>query len=73
MVATLPAVTERSWDEKHVLLPVLFVNAAGTKLPSSGFYESLTTYRPEDDQSDPETAARRERERVYAAYPPDRQ
>lgn len=59
MVATLRAVTERSWQEKRVLLPVLVVNAGGKKLPSSGSYESLTIYRPEDDQSDPGKAARR--------------
>ncbi|SIM58491.1 hypothetical protein SAMN04489832_0804 [Micromonospora cremea] len=73
MVATLIAVAECSWAERHVLLPVLAVKAGRNGLPSSGFYESLTTYRPEDDQSDPRRAARRERERVYAAYPPDQQ
>jgi hypothetical protein len=69
MVDTLIAVGARSWAEKGVLLPVLVVNAGRNGLPSSGFYESLTQYRPNDDQSDLTTAARRERERVYAAYP----
>ncbi|MEU4688416.1 hypothetical protein [Actinoplanes sp. NPDC023714] len=69
MIDTLIAVTERSWAEKGVLLPVLVVNAGRNGLPSSGFYESLTQYRPHDDQSDPARAARRERERVFAAYP----
>ncbi|XVU22918.1 hypothetical protein ACQPZJ_37445 [Actinoplanes sp. CA-054009] len=69
MVDTLIAVNERSWAEKGVLLPVLVVNAGRNGLPSSGFYESLTHYRPHDDQSDRAKAARRERERVYAAYP----
>ncbi len=69
MVRTLIAISERSWDEAGVLLPVLVVNAGKNGLPSSGFYESLTIYRPEDDQSSPIVSARRERERVYAAYP----
>lgn len=69
MIDTLIAVSERSWAEKGVLLPVLVVNAGKGGLPSTGFYESLTHYRPNDDQSDRATAARRERERVYAAYP----
>jgi hypothetical protein len=69
MINTLLAVGARSWEEKGVLLPVLVVNAGRTGLPSSGFYESLTQYRPNDDQSDLARAARRERERVYAAYP----
>jgi hypothetical protein len=69
MIDTLIAVSERSWEEKRVLLPVPVVNAGRNGLPSSGFYESLTLYRPDDDQSDPSKAARRERERVYAAYP----
>ena len=69
MIDTLIAVTQRSWGERAVLLPVLVVNAGKSGLPSSGFYESLTQYRPTDDQSDPVKAARRERERVYAAYP----
>jgi hypothetical protein len=70
MIDTLNAVSARSWAEKGVLLPVLVVNAGKNGLPSSGFYESLTKYRPSDDQSDPAKAARRERERVYAVYPP---
>lgn len=69
MIDTLIAVSARSWAEKGVLLPVLVVNAGKNGLPSSGFYESLAQYRPNDDQSDPAKAARRERERVYAAYP----
>ena len=71
MIDTLIAVNARSWAEKGVLLPVLVVNAGKNGLPSSGFYESLAHYRPNDDQSDLAKAARRERERVYAAYPTD--
>lgn len=71
MNSTLIAVGERSWSDRGVLLSVLVVNAGGRRLPSKGFYESLAFYRPDDDQSDLARAARRERERVYPAYPPD--
>jgi hypothetical protein len=47
----------------------LAVNTGRNGLPRTGSYESLTHYLPYDDQSDPARAARRERERVYAAYP----
>ncbi len=51
------------------LLPVLVVNASGQKLPGEGFYESLRSYRPSDAAGEPAVLARRERERVYRAYP----
>lgn len=69
MTNVLLDITDHSWTRRGVLLPVLVVNAAGSKLPSIGFYETLTQYRPHDDQSDRAVAARRERERVYRAYP----
>lgn len=69
MVATLNAVGERSWQEKAVILTVLVQKAGRNGLPSTGFYELLELFRPEDDLSDLVKAARRERERVYAAYP----
>lgn len=71
MVKTLTAITERSWDEAGVLLPVL-VNAGRNSLPGKGFYDSLTIFRPEDDQAAPIVSARRERERVTSLPQPVR-
>lgn len=69
MTKLLLDISDHCWQAKRVLLPVLVVNAGGARLPSIGFYESLAQFRPDDDQSDKATAARRERERVYRAYP----
>ena len=69
MSETLVAVSELSWAARGVLLPVLVVNSGGARLPSEGFYESLAYYRPEEAAPDKTVAARRERERVYRAYP----
>ncbi len=69
MSATLLAVSAYSWHKHQVLLPVLVVNASGQRLPGEGFYESLRSYRPNDAAGEPAVLARRERERVYRAYP----
>lgn len=66
----LATLSRRSHAERGVLVTVLVISKR-SRLPAHGFFELLTELRPDvdgSDDSDWALLARRERNRVFAAY-----